>query len=177
MDVNITGVSVYSVTNWTPPAGPLVENGEFSTGCFSPWVTAATYTPIGANFNNSNIFYEVIPCGNDCKSSSKYYVHFTYINTINGPVRANAIFNMQTNPAIIPGMEYTLSVWIKGNGGILQLFDATSYSFNNTYQSTGAWEHVSFIFAPDPNFLLWFEVSDTSLVDWYVDDVQVVANS
>ncbi|KAF2672258.1 hypothetical protein BT63DRAFT_192442 [Microthyrium microscopicum] len=172
-----TKLDIYSVTNWAAPAGPILQNGQFANGCLEPWGTGAA-PDIDYNFNDTATFFEVLPCGSDCPTSSSHYLHFTYVNNLPGVPLANMGLSAATSPSITSGTTYTLSFWVKGNsGGSINVQDITNpnNTFDNTYAATGAWQHVTFNIVAEYNLQLFFQVHGTSLIDWYLADVSLLA--
>jgi hypothetical protein len=55
-------LEIYDSLNWNSPAGDLLPNGDFETGCLGPWHPAGGYGP-GAEVNITGPIVSVVPCG------------------------------------------------------------------------------------------------------------------
>jgi hypothetical protein len=174
-DSQTVSLSVYSMTNWKQPA-QILQNAGFETGCLFPWQT-------DFEIGNATDFYtEVIPCDRSVKGDcleGDYYAHL-YGGTpgvpkyFGGKVPDSYTFTVTLSnwPVTTPGVNYTISMWIKSvNGtGKIQINDGPDYNLQNP---TGEWQQIETWFVADWGYALNIQARDPYVIDWYLDDVQV----
>jgi hypothetical protein len=174
-DSQTVSLSVYSMTNWKQPKS-ILQNGGFETGCFFPWQN-------DIEVGNATDFYtEVVPCDKSIKGDcieGDYYAHLyggtpgvpKYENP-HAPDAFNFLFTLYNWPVTQPGINYTVTMWVKGVNGTGR-FEPTNGLEIFEIDPTGKWQQIETWFVGRWGNTLYIEIRDEYVIDWYIDDVQV----